>query len=272
MDTLFTASRRTLTPVPAAAPTSPPPSLCAGPVIEEIDSASVTSDGSEVDRSFYVADAVQPAWEGEGAGFAAYGAYDATEGVAGDPSREALGDVLLSLLNNPEVSRTIERELRADPAFNALIAAHIVGPELPAPAAALLLEGAENATESAIAGNEGYVVARGARRGRDEPDPLLALLGDIAKGALAAAQHLAVGFVRLGGFLRGIAAEMTEALRAMRLQHADIVSARAGAAGAGDASTTAERVASLERAVVKAACAVAVLVFVRRAVLLPAVL
>lgn len=77
-----------------------------------------------------------------------------------------------SLLNNPEVSRTIERELRADPAFNALIAEHIGAPELPAPAAALLLEGAEDATEAAVGGELCWMQCLGGAGSRNESSQL----------------------------------------------------------------------------------------------------
>lgn len=260
----------------------------------------VTHFFCQINRSFYVADAVQPAWDSE-----EETTFDPGAGAPHGPSREALADVLLGLLNNPEVCATIERELRRDPGFESLVRAH-VDPGLPAPAAALMLEAGDGGGGMRAVPAGGAAGNAAARCAPGEPDPLLALLGGIAKGALAAAQRLAIGFVvragsrgarcrpsppfataaartartlpssrsapaelfslpcpsfqRLGGFLRVLAAEMAESLRATRQQ-------RDAAAGLGLAG---EAAASIERAVVRAACAVAVLVFVRRLALLPA--
>eukprot|EP00887_Chlorella_sp_A99_P007391 scaffold2.g7391.t1 len=199
----------------------------AGPSIEEIggcDADSVTSDGSEVNASFMACEAVAPSFVEEAGEEAA--------------PREALNNVIFSLLNNEAVMSVLQAELRRDEHFVAMVQRHS---GLPAPAAALMLEDA----------------AGGRRTLRAHPvdagDPLAELLAGLGQGALRLATAVGLSFARLGNLLRGLAADLLGGLarpaRGARGSDEDDGAACAGA---------------LEAAVTRAAMAVAVMIFLRR--------
>ena len=138
-----------------------------------------------------------------------------------------------------------QAELVRDPHFLALMQrSH---PGLPAAAAAALhLEAGPGAARRMLAS---HPVAGGAA------DPLAAVLAGLQRGVAAMAQHFALGFVKIGNMLRGLAAEIGDVLKAMGRP-----AAGGGAEGAGG-PVAADR--AIDRAVVKIAIAVLVVVVLK---------
>lgn len=218
----------------------PPGSLlhsASRPHIEEIDAASdTTSEDSAANHLMASVDELNP--------FFAAGAQlgEDLQDVAATTSLDLLAASVTNVLNDPHVVGTISRVLVADPAFRELMMR--VNPALPPTALPLLLE--ELVADSDSESSEGSEIATG--------NPIMDLLVAVQRGVLLAAGKMGEVFVGLGHFLRGLGTDLNRTIAGMD-----------GQPGATTGGAAAERPAQhFQRAVIKVACAVAVLVLTRR--------
>ncbi|PSC74328.1 Arginine deiminase [Micractinium conductrix] len=213
---------------PAGAPHLAPhfQELRAGSAAGEESDAS--SDGWEANHLMASADSMAPQ-------------FGAAAGAVMEPPStfDLLTDIVTNLVNDPQIMDAVTRRLANDPAFIQLADRFDGTPfdPLPAPARVILLE--ELHSED-WAGDEGRPAGAGG------PNPLVNLLQGIQRGVAAAAVHIGEAVCHLGNMIRGLGEKLGEAL-------AGISAAEGG-----------EPRGSPQRAILKVACIVAVLVVTRR--------
>lgn len=221
---------------------TPPASVAPHPHVVEAasDDESCTSDGSEANRMLSRADTVDVTY-----------VADTYYEESCDPM-ENLSSVIGNLLNNPTVVSAIQQELVRDPAFYQLM--RQVNPGLPPTARPLLITDITSEDETDDGATQAAVLRLG---GKGRRVPLHALLASLGEGICALAGRLGEAFAHLGSFLRRLGDNLRTSLEGLG-------EARRGGAGAEEAVFLGCAQSKWESALVKVACAVAVVVFARR--------
>lgn len=230
------------TPAPAATV------VAAAAVTEEDEVESSTTEGEEANRMLSRADTLEPVFS---AGEDEWG-----EEASADPM-ENLSLVIGNLLNNPVVVGAIQSELVRDPNFYALM--RQVNPALPCASRPLLITelGSEDGGWSATSSTSFDLSDQWDKDGGEvgAPTPLVTLLHGIQRGVGRLALRVGEAFAHLGNFLRRLGDNLKTSLDGMHHVETAAENAREAAEGAAR---------NWEKAVVKVACAVAVVIIAKR--------